>query len=352
MTEPTLSKDEVLEVLQHFDFFGGQLDELSIVPRRLTNQNARFRIEDREWVIKRYNANNPPKNLLLSHELQKCMIQHGLPVARLELTRSGESFVTLHQYIYTIHQWIRGVHHNPIESGHAISAKLVNEIAVNLGRFHSLVSTHCEHRVEPELESAKSLLRTLRDNANDMHARSRLGVRRDTLWKWKPFKSRLDCWILESLPKFQTMAERLSTLSLESMPSLQDVILAHNDINWLNLIFDQDENLIAIIDFDNIQFAPRQFEIGSAALVVSGGNGDFLNLFLKTYQEASGLSVDPDAVRISMLIRCARSYLWSVQAYRNNAIHDVSMLEAWMRFLDNSLDLFVSDPKFGHLVSD
>ncbi|MCP5018250.1 MAG: phosphotransferase [Ketobacter sp.] len=350
MTSSAFNTNEIQDVLQHFEFYQGTLDELSVVPQRLTNQNARFRIGDKQWVIKRYDADNAPKNLALSHELQKHLASEGFPAAKLELTKNGESLVRRGQHLYSVHQWIRGRHHNHIETGETISEKLICEVAANLGRFHCIASKHYESRIESDLANAKALLQSPLENANAICAKNRLGIRGDSLLKWKLFKSPMDRWLLTTFPKFQRLAEQLARIPLAQGSALQEVVLTHNDINWLNLIFDDHESLIAIIDFDNIQFAPRQAEIGSAALVVAGGNTSHRSLFLEHYERSSGLSVDPEAVRISMLVRSARSFLWSMQAYRSKAVNDIDMLSTWMHFLDSTLDQFISDPDFRHLL--
>lgn len=346
MSDRSFSADEVLGIVEHYPFFQGQLDELSIIPQRLVNQNARFRIGSRQWVIKRYDANALPANLALSHQLQLKLASANFPIAPLEVTKTGDSLIKSGSHAYSVHQWVQGIHHNPIETGCKISSKQIEQIAVMLGRFHALVTQQCEHHLEPDFSRARQLFASPLASANALFITNRLGISPYSLMKWKPKKSSLDRWILATLPKFKHLSKQLANIAPDDFPSLQDIILTHNDINWLNLIFDEQDQLLAIIDFDNLQLAPRQAEIGFAALVVTGSDRTRLMAFLEHYQAASGLTTDLAAIRLCMLVRCARSFLWSIQAYRGNMIEDIKMLEAWMRYLSAQLDNFSADPDF------
>lgn len=351
MAATPLTKAEVIEVLNEFDFFHGEVDSLNTIPQRLINQNARFLIDGREWVIKRYDANNAPRNLRLSHEVQSILHDHGTPVAKLEISKSGDSLITKGPFIYSIHQWMHGTHYNFIETGKPATDELIKEVASHLGNLHLTVAKSHPQQTDYNYDYARNFFRSAANTADELTKPNRFGIPNDLRFKWHPNKSKLDRWIMATLPKFQTLAHDLVCFQLDHLRSLQEVILTHNDINWLNLIFDQNNKLVAIIDFDNIQPAPRQTEIGAAALVIAGSSKEKIAIFMNQYQLSSGLSVDTSAVYLSMLARCARSFLWSVQAYRKKAIKDVPMLEAWMKYLDHCLNQFLNDSDFQQLIN-
>ena len=75
-----------------------------------------------------------------------------------------------------------------------------------------------------------------------------------------------------------------------------DIVLAHNDLNWENLVLGDDLEVLAVLDFDNACLLPRALDLGAAAVVLVGSDERRLDDFLQAYADAAGREVDCAAV--------------------------------------------------------
>lgn len=327
-------------VLSHYDFYNGTIDGLTAIPQRLTNLNARFRIGDKQWVIKRYTDSQTPEKLALSHQVQTLLAAQQFPVAHLEQTGNGKTLVALDHDFYSIHEWISGTHIDGVAlqlGGKAPDEALVREIAHALGRFHRLMR---EHFAETTHGTSQSLIEKPFHQpaslANRIREKRQAGLRR--LWrKVKPNKSAFERW-LDGMDPLLAQADEIALMSSESFRSPRDLIVAHNDLNWENLIFDDAQHLKAIIDFDNVVITHRMLEVGAACIIFTGTHAQLRQAFLETYQHSSGLDIDMYALQTGMKIKCLRSLLWSAWSYQNNNIVDEAMLLEWCTYLSNCLE--------------
>lgn len=328
-------------ILANYAFYPGKLDAFEEIPQRLTNLNARFRIGDRQWVIKRYTERNAPQRLALSHEVQRYLAEQHFPVAALEITRNGTTLVQHGDDYYSVHAWVSGRHVNGLrlhQQKQAPEDAIVQEIARTLGHYHRLMTG----RFLPEEDAARTeaASKALRQPAA-IAERIRQKKRQQPLWnlkqKFRFNKSPLEQWLQSSLEGFLQQAEQLAVNRQIEPAAMDDLIVAHNDINWENLIFDDAGTLRAIIDFDNVAILPRQFEVGAACIVVAGPRRAQRQLFLEAYEQASGLTVTPAALQAGMQIKCLRSLLWSAWSNMHGNVADNELLADWCYYLADCL---------------
>ena len=306
-------------VLQHYAFFQGEVESFKVIPVRLQNQNAKVRVAGVDYVLKCYESARLPKNIALSHELQHKLCAAGFPVAKLELLKNGESLWGEGDYAYSVHQWVNGQHYEFLTPDSAVPELLVDEVATCLAHLHALVVQELPY----------SGVVTSSRMVQDELGQSTLAKSRH-LWRlrlrWS--KSALERRALVAWPVMAKLADRI----VYDNEDFGEILLAHNDINWQNVVFDASGKLKALIDFDNIRYVPRALEVGYAALVLVGADEAKLSRFVATYTEQSGQKVDINAVRLAMRIRCLRSFGWAFQAILNRRIGDEKVLLTWVTY--------------------
>jgi Ser/Thr protein kinase RdoA (MazF antagonist) len=286
----------------------------------LQNQNAKVSVDGVDYVIKRYDQDRMPALIQLSHSLQLRLFKAGFPVARLECLDDGNSLFYDGQYAYSVHRWVSGHHFEFPNADGDVPAPLLEEVARVLGLLHSVTIKECPYAGET--------------TASEMMAQELLSSRPERKKNWFKLvlrlkRTKLEREVLAAWGPIRQLARRLAI----THENFGEMLLVHNDINWQNIIFDESDKLLALIDFDNIRYAPRALEIGYAALVLVGAHDERLKQFVRVYSEVAGVSVDLDAVKLAMRIRCLRSYNWVFQTVLNHRIGDQNALLIWVRYL-------------------
>lgn len=329
------------DVLSHYDFYQGTIDELITIPQRLTNLNARFRIADRQWVIKRYTDSNTQERLALSHQVQRLLDACHFPVARLEQTREGATLVQRGEDFYSVHTWVSGVHIDGVAlylKGSAPDVAIIEEIAHSLGNYHRYMREHfagaAQHAADGTLEK---IIRQPAGLALRIRQKRQREPLRELWRKCKPNKNDFERWLKNAAPLL-AQADALALIKPQHFQAPDDLIVAHNDLNWENLIFDERQRLKAVIDFDNVVVTHRMFEVGAACVVFAGSDTALRQRFLDAYCTSAGMDLDMNALEVGMKIKCLKSVLWSVWAYLNGNIVDHAMLADWCTFLTRCLE--------------
>ncbi|MCP3670906.1 MAG: phosphotransferase [Gammaproteobacteria bacterium] len=329
MKSPTAIEIDFTEVVSQYAFYHGTIDRFQLIPQKLSNQNAWFEIDNRRWVIKFYRTGIISNKLKLSHQLQLQLIESGFPVAKLETSTDGQTLIKTANGYYSIHRWVEGRHiHSPSINSTA-PTDVIREVASMLGRFHQLGAEEAHSGELATLDKAFSAPAEL---ARTQDRRRDLKPSRIFRLRIKPIKTSFDRWILQHFEQLCQQASQLAE-QLHKLPSFREFIAIHNDINWDNLIFNDDNKLAAIIDFDNLMPFSRQYEIGAATLVIAGTDNEAVTHFLNSYRQASGLNVDNAAVMIAMRHKCVRSIIWSIHSYLGGNIEDRAALQSWCKYL-------------------
>ncbi len=333
------------ELLQNYPFYQGGINEFYRIPQKLYNKNYYFKILHKAWVIKQYDKNAVNSRLYLSHKVQRQLHELGFPVAKLEITKNNKTIVEIKGAFFSIHRWVEGIQFSPVvESQNMISESIISEIATILAKFHELTPNVTLDPVsETDMISTDFLLQKTYRQCQHLQQGKGLRFSRINRLKFKVRKNDFDHWILERFPRFFNVSSRLNGFSGENIINMGDMIFTHNDINWQNIIFNKVDKLSALIDFDNSIVGPQLYEVGAAAIVIGGPNKVNISLFLSTYFESSDSGYNEQAVKLSMIIKCLSSILYSIHMYIDKIVIDHSLLENWCCYLDDCLKLILPD---------
>ncbi|WP_321371045.1 phosphotransferase [uncultured Desulfuromusa sp.] len=333
-------RSELDKILNNYLFYSGSVDSFQKIPQGLYNNNYRIKIGKLSWVIKFYPSSANNSRTKLSHQLQSTLYDNGFPLAKLETTKDQSFFVEKDDSFYTVHQWVEGKHLSPLTDSNLITNAAVTQIACSLAKMHRIVSStsfvppdeinaiHWERLFSKSIEQCSSL----------MHRRSWHFSRFNSLkLKWR--KSNFDGWIIDRLPFFLEIAKKLNDeIFHEDVFVNGNEIPIHNDINWENIIFDSTGDLLAYIDFDNSIYADRLYEVGAAAIVISGSDELKLKVFIEAYNDAFGEVCSDRVIYAAMVIKCLNSILFSINSYLKGKIKNYQMLESWCLYLEKSLE--------------
>lgn len=325
----------IARVMEKFGYDGASIETIKPIAQRLRNENYRVRADDQDWVVKRYRPEQVTRRLERAHVLEARLLGAGFPAATILSTDSGQTLVQEGAHHYSVHAWVEGVKVSVADRELVLSHQpsFMESMGAHLGALHRISATIDR---TGELELARSLEQPSRTLARVRRAR----LPRPSRWqrlRWKPKKTAFDRWIIEVMPEVARQAELLSRHAVTGGVEPADVIVIHNDINWENLIFDEEFHLRALIDFDNADVGLRPFEIGSAAVVLGGADPERRRAFLTSYAEVAGVPVDEGLVDLGMVARCVRSLAWSISVYLNGAVQDTELLASWCAHTYESL---------------
>lgn len=333
-------------VLTAFGFAPSEVEQVEAMPQGIKNRNFRVRAQGREWVLKHHPAAAAAR-LRDSHRFEVLLAAAGFPVARLLLPAPGGTFVQTETGVFDLHEWVHGRQFS-IEERSVMHAEHP-DLAAGLGSV--LGDLHREGRqalgdVAGPVAVAELLSAPYRGVAGIRRGRSRRFQVTAKLRR-RP-RTDLDAWFLDVLPDIVRQAKLLTSPRLAAHVDPGDAILAHNDVNWENLVFGRSLEVLAVLDFDNARALPRALEVGATAVVLVGADEARLERFTKSYALSAGVLPDPTAVRLGMQWKCVRSLLWSLDAYARGRVADMTMLETWCRHLDADLrELTATTPDTG-----
>ncbi|WP_210438709.1 phosphotransferase enzyme family protein [Nocardioides xinjiangensis] len=324
-------EDAARQALAQFGFHGRDVERLEQLPQGVKNVNFRVRAADRDWVLKLHASPGAAERLMLTHRLETCLVEAGLPVARLHRPAAGGTFVATDAGTFTLHGWVDG-HQISIgerDAVHASHPDLVRDLGQLLGDLHregrqALADPDAGVPVESLLSAPARTVASIR-HGRPHRFRKTARLRRNG--------GAFDRWVLSVLPGLFRDAALLASPRVAAILDPGDVILAHNDVNWENLVLDRDFAVLALLDFDNAAPLPRALDVGAAAAVLVGADEERLHRFLEAYALAFGTAVGRSAVHLGMRWKCVRSILWSVDAYVSGRVADVDLVAAWCRHL-------------------
>ena len=327
----TALDDAAVVALEGLGFGAAEVERMERLPQGVKNINYRVRAGGRDWVLKCHVASDAAERLVATHRLESRLDEAGLPVARLHRTRAGDSFVTTDAGVFTLHGWVEGrqVSIAELDAVHSDRPTLARELGRLLGDLHRVGLD----ALEPPTESVavdRLLSGPRRTRASIRHGPPRRFRKTARL---RRSGHAFDHWVLTNLPDLFRDAGRLASPRAVAVFDTADVVLAHNDVNWENVVLGQDLGVVGLLDFDNAAPLPRALDVGAAAAVLVGADEGRLDRFLAAYELASGASLDRAAVHLAMRWKCVRSILWSVDAYVSGRVADTEMVAVWCRHL-------------------
>lgn len=301
-------------------------------------QGYRVHSQDGTWMLKRHPSMAALERIMMAHELEERLGAAGFPVAPLARATSGNALVRRGDEAYSLRGWVHGQQASIAERSAVLAQQpdFAEHVGSALGTFHRLsaevaTSWSASAAVDPDtlLRAPQQRVRSLRRPFSPV------------LSEWqglqvKRAKNDFDRWILATLPLVRDRATWLATQSSAVRLDTSAVSVIHNDINWENLIFDDEFRLRALLDFDNATWAPWVLELGSAAVVLVGAQEDLVEEFIGAYEQATGRVMDRGTVRLAMEMKCLQSVLTSIRSYLSTGEY-TDQLFAWCQHLHESL---------------
>jgi Ser/Thr protein kinase RdoA (MazF antagonist) len=188
-------------------------------------------------VLKEYRSDFPEAARLTQIiAAQQAAEPHGLPVPSLVPNRHGETVTWVDRHAYVLSEYVVGHLHGPGR----VPAVAARNMGVILARLHdALLSLAPDLNPQPlpSLEVIEADLRGLL-----AHARSRRDNPVDAVAEGV-IEAKLD--LLSSSPAVPD-CERQWT---------------HGDYEWRNVLFDEQDNVAAVIDFDNVIYYPAERDV-------------------------------------------------------------------------------------------
>lgn len=322
-------------VLNEFGLSESLFEWMRPLSRGTKGASARVRANGSDWVLKSHTPTQANSRIVVAHHLELLLAEAAFPVAPLQRTTTGCTLVGDDSAQYSLHGWVHGQHATISARDRVIARRpgFVREIATALATMHKVAlslepstPTFPIATVEDRLEGPARTLRKLqKPRALGLSPWHRLHL--------KPRKTAFDRWIIVSFPRIAQEADAVAQSSLDRTFQGSQIIIVHNDINWENLVFDEQFRLRALLDFDNVTWAPREVEVGAAAVVLAGAEPRRVDEFVTAYQEAAGVSIDQEALALGMRLKCTQSLTHSIARYLTDRTVDTVLLEPWCRSL-------------------
>jgi len=206
-------------------------------------QNASFRVEsgDHTFYLKRYESRlYRPDQVRHSLEIQNAVSQLGLSVPMVVLNRHGDITTETEDGTYALSTFVAGGQYRRGQ----IPALAARSMGETLGKLHLALGRLAEPRpyVPPDPLATQRHLERVLALALPWQARSVVDER-----SCRVLRHKLAC-----LERYAPFAKDL--------PAMREQ-LVHGDYQETNLIFDDDERVAAVLDFDNLRFNPRAVEV-------------------------------------------------------------------------------------------
>lgn len=303
-------------------------------------RSLRVRADGDDWVLKPYAGTVDLGRLLRAHRWEEHLAEAGFPVAPLRRSSSGESLVTDGGTSYAVHGWVQGRQVSIADRDDLLACRpgLAGDLGAMVGTLHRISSEREEGAGAGADGGPDRLLRAPR---HAVRALRRPRPRPPWVSRWRALRRQRDTtdfdrWIIQVLPEVAAQAGRLARQPLAARPGPLDTGLIHHDLNWENLVLDEELRPCALLDFDNSTRAPWMVELGSAAVVLAGTDRHLVEQFLNGYQSRSPFTIDPGLVRQAMELKCVQSILNSVLVYLDGDT-DTTLREPWCRQLHAAL---------------
>jgi Ser/Thr protein kinase RdoA (MazF antagonist) len=304
------------------DYYGLATPTLSPVARGAVNRNHRITTADGEYILKEYlPGGNPPSAMRRSCAVQMYLHAKGLPVPLIRPNRDGALLTETQEGYFSVSRFVEGRQYDRPQ----VPPRAARSMGEALGRLHCALG---------EMESVQPYAFPPR-NAALARVESLLalaGARRQ--------ESAVDeaaCQILRG------KAEALATLAERDLPGPLPAQWVHGDYQETNLIFTSEDQVAAVLDFDNLRCLPRGIEVMRAfafSFATSAGPAEAAYDFIAGY-----LSVA--AVELAEVERWARDWTyyslcrdWPIGArYEEPGAYD----PRWDRFIVYRPDWWVAN---------
>ncbi|QBX54632.1 hypothetical protein EXE58_03540 [Nocardioides seonyuensis] len=329
---------DAARALMEFGFTGAEAASLEQLPRGIKNLNYKVRASGQDWVLKCHQAAGAAERLASSHRMELALGQAGFPVAPLRRLESGRTIVETPTGVFTLHAWVEGRQISIDQREQALSDKpaLVEELGGLLGELHREAAGSLGHGSGNGQADVLARLAAPSEIAARVRRGGTLGTSKTLKMRLRGPRNEFERWILEVLPDLFRRADRLASPEVASQVDGGDVVVAHNDLNWENVVLSPSLDVLAVLDFDNASVLPRALDVGAAAVVLVGVEPSRVERFSSAYAQASGVSVERSALALGMQWKCVRSILWTIDAYASGKVGRSELAATWCGHLYDS----------------
>lgn len=327
----------VAAALTEFGLGPSEVMAVDPLPQGIKNRNYKVRGPEQDWVLKCHRGSGAAERLAFTHRVELALGEAGFPLAPIRRLDSGGTTVETPAGIFTLHGWVDG-HHVSIDQREQVLAEhpsLVEGLGRLLGESHRVTAGLLDeaHPDRARRAGVSERLAAPRSIASRIRRGGVLGTPKTLRLRLGRRRSEFDSWIVGVLADVTRRADFLALPEVAAQVDPADVVVAHNDLNWENLVLDQAYEVTAVLDFDNAALLPRALDVGAAAVVLVGPDSSTVDRFLTAYGNASGVRVERSAVEVGMKWKCVRSILWTIDAYLSGAVGDPEMAATWCKHL-------------------
>jgi Ser/Thr protein kinase RdoA (MazF antagonist) len=347
LSTPSLSKELATKLLTHYPAIDGQLEDYSLMPQGLFNENAKLVVGGQTLVVKKMTAGRSIERHRFGASLQKVLAENGFSCPGVMENKEGDVITAHDGNLWSIQTWANGHSCLPQWKDGPQATTIRADIGAAVGKLHALaMDAQKQNKLAPAPDDAQlaltGMLARVTTASKNLFCGSFLRPSQATRLKYSPNKSPLQKEVSAMLPALEKGCEKLASWDPGSHESLNLTSPCHGDINWENLFF-QDARLSAVLDFDNAMLMSPAFDAAAAAAVVCGSNSEYSQAFFRAYQEAGGLPLDPATIPPLMLLKYVRSLLWQVSVVLSGGTGDDDLALQWMAFLSQNIEHLVND---------
>lgn len=260
-----LSKQEIKKVAEIYNL--GKVKNAEIIPEGVVNYNFNLRTEKGEFIIRVLNHSRTPEkkqaefkvlNYLNTH---KFLYRTPVPIKNI----FGEYLSSINGNNAWAYKKLKGEH-----TDHLSPSQII-QCANALAWYHKTIKNFKIKGYKPE-------------KINELHWLLREYKK---LRKIKP-KNNFDRLILANIDLYEHLLQKLIKINFKENP-----IFAHSDFHKHNLLFHKNR-LVAILDFDNLRYVPRMWDISYSLMKICHTKHDIDDkkkaIFLEEYQKINKLS--------------------------------------------------------------
>lgn len=266
--------------------------------------------------------------------VQEKLFEQGFPCSRPLRTAEGKWFT--HDGAFTAQTFLAGSHLTS-SPGNGPDETLAARLGTLIGRLHGVLKdAELPRAPDNRRQKRMSAIIQAQIGTEDFFRSPLLRPSLYTRWRFRFPQSDLDREIVRALPMLREAVAHLVTWATDQGENLGKLFPTHGDLNWENILADEDGSLF-LIDFDNVIMQPRLFELGGAAAILTPHENRAREAFLDAYAATGWERPDKDMIRHLAQLKYARSLNWQIAHWYQGGKQNEEK-ERWIRFLLKGLE--------------
>lgn len=299
-----LSKEEIEKIANLYNL--GKIKEYKLIERGLVNYNFNLITNKGKYIIRVLNKpSDKQKEFQVLYYLHKTKFPYQTPLPIKN--KKGKEITIINKKNLWIYKKIKGNHIKEFKENH------LRQIAKALALYHKSLKD-IEGKTYPWFEDISSTLKQFKE----------IKKKRQTNSSGKLMKENID-WLI-------SLTKPIIKLNFH-----KNMLYCHNDINRGNLLWKKGK-LIGILDFDNIDYRPRIFDVSTAIMNLNHSkiNKKLEKTFLKEYQKHNPLTKEEiNKINYFMLRYRISIISWIYKGMKKELHIKYEHLRGSIRFLRN-----------------